>query len=64
MIVDNLNVMNVSLSPAKADSPLVVDVNAVLPFAISRKLLQVVARRNSKIVERFRSVQQCKLSLC
>jgi len=56
MLVDNLTVINVSLAPPKADSPLVVNANATLAFAISRKLLQVVARRNSKIVERFRSV--------
>ncbi len=64
MIVHNLHLISVSFAPAKTDSPLFVDANAVLPSAISRKLLQMIARGNSKIVEYLRGVQQCKLALC
>jgi hypothetical protein len=56
MIVYNLHVIGVSFAPAKTDSPLVIDANAVLPSAVSRKLLQMISWGNSKIVQPFRGV--------
>lgn len=34
MVIDDLNTLRMALSPEKADSPLVIDANAVLPLSI------------------------------
>ena len=35
MIVNNLDVVGFIVSPLKTDSPLIVDANAILPFAVA-----------------------------
>ncbi len=44
MIIDDLNIMNVSVMPGKANPPLVVDANTVLPFALPVQRFEMVAR--------------------
>ena len=56
MIVRYFYFVGVAIPPAKTHSPLVVDTNAVLAFAISFEFLQSVPWRDSKVVDRFRSV--------
>jgi len=51
MIVNYLNVLNVSANPTKTDSKLVVDANAVLSRAISFEQLQVIPRRIPKVIQ-------------
>ncbi len=47
-------------SPAKTDTVLVVDPNAVLPFTITVQRLETIARRHPKILKQRSAVQQKK----
>ena len=49
MVVDDLNVKGIVSFPPKANSPLIVDSNAVLSCALSLQSFQSVPRRRSKI---------------
>jgi len=51
VIVDDLHVERVAVSPAKADPPLIVHADAVLPRAITREALQAVPWRNAKVLQ-------------
>jgi len=56
MIVDDLNVIRVAVLPAEADTPLVIDADAMLSDSVTPKLLETVTRGNTKILEGFGSV--------
>jgi len=57
MVVDDFDVPSAVVSPAKADSPLVVDPDAVLPASIAAEFLQPVAERHAKIVQILGAVE-------
>jgi hypothetical protein len=61
VIVDDLHVVGVAVSPAKADPPSIIDANAVLPCSISSQALQPVAGRYAKILEARGGVQDAEL---
>jgi hypothetical protein len=44
MVIDNLNFVSVARTPTKADPPLSVDADAVLPAAVPLQLFQSVRR--------------------
>jgi hypothetical protein len=50
MVVCYFNVQGVSVFPEKADSPLIVNPDTVLPPAITLQSLEPVARRNPKVL--------------
>jgi hypothetical protein len=52
VVVDDLDVMGISISPSKANPPLPVDPNAVLSRAVASQDLQPVARRRAEIGKR------------
>jgi hypothetical protein len=62
MVVDDLDVMRVSLDPGKAQPPLIVHSNRVLTIAISAEHLQTVSRRISQILDIDRNMDQGKLA--
>jgi len=62
VVNDDLDVVRVSRPPAKTDSPLLVDPNAVLAGPVSLELLQAVARRQSQVIEYRRCVQHKELT--
>jgi hypothetical protein len=64
MIVNNLDVIRVSFSPFEADTPLLIDTDAMLARAITRQLLQVVRRGNAQIRQSLGSVKNLELSSC
>jgi len=47
MIVDDLNVMSVSIRPPKANTPLIVNADAKLALSIPREFLQSIPGRYS-----------------
>jgi len=47
MVVDDLDVKCTCAFPAKADPPLIVDTDAVLPLALALQRFEPVTRRNS-----------------
>jgi hypothetical protein len=51
VIVGDLYIISVTISPDKADSVLIVDADAVLAFAISRQSFEVIAREDRQIVQ-------------
>jgi hypothetical protein len=63
VIVRDLNVEGVASGPAEADSPLVVDPNAVLPLSISPQPLQSVPRGHPEVIDPFRGVQEQKFAV-
>lgn len=62
VIVDDLDVEAVSGTPEKANSPLIVDANAVLSRTFAFQCFEAVARRNVEVVKGFGGVQNDKLS--
>ncbi len=58
MIVDDLNLVRITILPSKADAPLVIDSDAVLAGAITFQLLQAISRRHPKILEGFGGIDQ------
>jgi hypothetical protein len=62
MIVCYFNFVGVPASPEKADTPLIVDPDAILSFAITLQSLQSVARRHSEILKVLGPVKVQELS--
>jgi len=58
MIVNNLDLAGVAGLPAKTNTPLIVDPNTVLALSISAEFFKTIARRNTQVVERFRSIEK------
>jgi len=56
MVIDNLDIVGISIGPPETYTPLVVDANAELAFSIARELLQSTPGRHSKIIKRFRRI--------
>jgi hypothetical protein len=57
VVIGDLYIISVAISPDKADSVLIVNANAVLAFAVSRQGFEVIAREDRQIVQRTRAVQ-------
>ena len=53
MVVDNLGVIDVTITPHKADTPAVIDPNAILSRSIPYQLFQPIGRGNLQIIERM-----------
>jgi hypothetical protein len=62
MIINNFDVVRVSFSPLKADTPLLIDTDAVLTGAATCQLLKMVCRRDAQIRQRLGSVKNLELS--
>lgn len=56
MIVHDLYIPGIAVTPDEADAPLIVDANAVLPASVATKGLQPVAGRDSQVIETASSV--------
>ena len=63
MVIHNLNVICVPVTPMKADSPLIVDANAVLPLSVSMQRFKAVSGRPSQVPQLGSYIQLAKLSL-
>jgi hypothetical protein len=62
VIIDDLDIVGMSRSKSEADSPLVIDADAVLAVTIAAQLLQTISRRDAQIVQRDRGVKLQKFS--
>jgi hypothetical protein len=51
MVVDDLDIVGVAITPAEADAPLVVNSDAVLPFALPGELLQPITGWCPQVLE-------------
>ena len=61
MIINNLDLEGIAVSPAKTDSPLVIDANTVLAGAVAFELLQAVAGWDPEIVELLGGIHDAEL---
>ena len=62
MVVDDLDVMSISLNPGEAQPPLIVHSNRVLTVAVFTEIFQPVSRRISQILDIDRNMDQSKLA--
>jgi len=62
VVIDDFDVLRTGSAPSKADPPLLVDADAVLTGAIAPQLLQSVTRRDPRVVECLRGVQDQQLA--
>ena len=51
VVIHNLNVMRIAVTPREADAPLIVDSNAICPRTVTLQQFKVVSRRNAKILD-------------
>lgn len=64
MVVHNLYVPRPIVTPAKADAPLSVDPNAVLPSTVSPKRLKGVTRQPGQVVQIMGTVKHGQATRC
>ena len=62
MVVNDLTPFWTSVAPPKADTPLIIDSDTVLPRTITAQTLEPVARRNPQILQTTRSVDLTQLA--
>ncbi|MGB5097632.1 MAG: hypothetical protein WBN82_06975 [Porticoccaceae bacterium] len=62
VVVHNLDIRRSGLCPAKADSPLIIDANAVLAGSISTKWFQAIARRDPTVFKAPGDLQLTQLA--
>jgi len=62
VIIRDLNPIGIPRTPDKANAPLVVDADAVLPSSIAVQAFETVARRRSQITQNFRGIQLPKFA--
>jgi hypothetical protein len=62
MIVCDLDVICVTVPPPEADSPLIINADAILSRSITRQLLKPIAWRNTEVTEVFSGVDNQELS--
>jgi len=58
MIIYDFNIVSVSLAPTEADTPLVIDPNAVLSLPVSSQFLKAISWRDKKVIQLLRCIQQ------
>ena len=64
MVIHNFHVQRVFALPAEANSPLVIDADAVLASAVVFQGFQVVAVRRAQVIQTPRLMQQQQFSSC
>ena len=62
MVVNYLHILGTPRSPHKANSPLIVDTNAVLPLSISLQRFKMIAWRYTQVIKNQGPVQLLQLS--
>jgi len=62
MIVHDLNFVSVTLPPHEAETPLVVNADAILPLPVAMQRFQAIARRSCQVAQFGGTVQLPELS--
>lgn len=57
MVIHNFYVVDITFKPFKANTPLGIDTNTILPFSLTFKFLQMICRRYTDIVECNRTIE-------
>jgi len=61
MVIDDFHIVGVAGLPPKAETPLFIDPDAVLPGALTFQLLEPVSGRSPQIVQSIRRIKQSEL---
>ena len=61
MVIDDLNTLRMTISPEKADPPLVIDANALRALAIPLQHFKSIRRRQSKIFQSDSRINRIEL---
>jgi hypothetical protein len=61
VVIHNLNIVCVSFAPNEAETPLIVDANAILSPSVATQGFQMISRRRHQISQFSRAVQLPKL---
>lgn len=64
VVVDDFYVVGVAVTPSETDTPLVVDPDAVLAFAIAFEGFEPIGRRYAQIVQHAGVPQHAQLAAC
>jgi hypothetical protein len=64
MVIHDLDLLRPTIAPDKADTPLVIDPDRMLPGAISFKGLKAIPWRRGQISQDLRGIQLQQLALC
>ena len=62
VIIDNFYFVRMAIVPSKADAPLIVNANAVLPGAIAFQSFQAISRWRSHLLQTPSGIQLLQLS--
>lgn len=61
MIINNLNIPGLVISPYKTNAPLIVDTNAALSFSIAAQRFQTITGRSAQIVQPYGRIKRKQL---
>jgi hypothetical protein len=64
VVINNFNIVSIAVNPFEADTPLVIDPDAVLAFTASAQSFKPVAWRHKQVLKRFGSMEIIKLTPC
>jgi len=64
VVIDNLHIVGIPVAPDKADAPLIVDANTVLPCSVAFKRFQVIPRGRGKVTKLRGNIQLPEFPLC
>jgi hypothetical protein len=64
MIVHDLYVVRIAIAPSKANSPLIINTNAVLPLSVPAQGLEMIAGRGTQIANFHGNIQLPQFALC
>src|SRR5690606_5876993 len=56
MVIADFNIVCVTILKTKADAPLRIDRNSVLPLPVARKRMESIARRHFQIIQTLRQM--------
>jgi hypothetical protein len=62
MVVNDLDIDRPSLAPPKADPPLIIDADRILPGSGPAQLLQAIARRIQQVFELIGRIMRAQLA--
>jgi hypothetical protein len=62
VIIHDFYIVRAPLFPAEAETPSIVDADAVLPLAVARQFFQVVAAGDAPVFQRLRGIQEQQFS--
>jgi hypothetical protein len=57
VVIHNLNIMSITVTPLKADAPLIVDSNAIRSRAVAPQQFKLISRGSAKILQPARLMQ-------